>query len=443
MDECASVPCENAGVCSESQGDASIAINSYSCTCAAGWQGNECASDVDECLSNPCQNGATCQDSWNGTLIDAYECICMTGWEGALCDGDVDDCSSAPCVNGGVCENTGLNSFFCACTIEWGGTHCMDYDECLSQPCQNAGACFDSLQQPFHVRINFQPSLAQVPSDYFADHGDLYQSVNGLEYGWSCQLSAFDFRDLRDSDLSARDNTILIIDRYSQCEDPVRWDIAVTNGAYEVTVGYKDPNLRDQQASRSDGCILSERVSSRTGGGMEVPPYQFHSSTIPAGVGDVSYVAHTAIALYNYTNAVSDPEYIDLIQGENVSVTGMPSGEDYWIGFTADAPTRKGKFPPVYVQLTGAVTRNPEAFTAIVYVEDGNITLEGDYVGNCSALSYIEIKKPGVESKCAKYPFVSVPVNSPSLCAGRQLHITTIGRSVQVHLLVRLGRHDM
>ena len=35
-------------------------MNSYSCTCHAGWSGTNCDINIDDCLSQPCNNGGTC-----------------------------------------------------------------------------------------------------------------------------------------------------------------------------------------------------------------------------------------------------------------------------------------------------------------------------------------------------------------------------------------------
>ena len=40
-----------------------------------------CCSDVDECASDPCQNGATCTDG-----IDSYSCSCAAGFSGSDCE---------------------------------------------------------------------------------------------------------------------------------------------------------------------------------------------------------------------------------------------------------------------------------------------------------------------------------------------------------------------
>ena len=40
----------------------------------AGFEGPTCAIDIDECASNPCLNHGVCRDRFNG-----YECACVNG----------------------------------------------------------------------------------------------------------------------------------------------------------------------------------------------------------------------------------------------------------------------------------------------------------------------------------------------------------------------------
>ena len=35
-------------------------MNSFTCTCAAGYTGSICQTDIDDCSSSLCQNGGTC-----------------------------------------------------------------------------------------------------------------------------------------------------------------------------------------------------------------------------------------------------------------------------------------------------------------------------------------------------------------------------------------------
>lgn len=58
MDECASDPCENDGVCVD-------VVNGFYCVCGVGYSGAVCQTDIDDCANEPCLNGATCTDRLN------------------------------------------------------------------------------------------------------------------------------------------------------------------------------------------------------------------------------------------------------------------------------------------------------------------------------------------------------------------------------------------
>ena len=178
IDECASTPCSNGGVCVDG-------VDAFSCTCAAGWSGSTCNVDIDECQSAPCLHNATCADSTgNATIaVDSYLCSCAVGFAGETCGQNVDECASMPCQNGGVCMD-GNASYTCACAPGWEGSvcqteiipcaageadcdanancshigpglhvctcvtgfvgsgqSCTDVDECASEPCEHGGRC--------------------------------------------------------------------------------------------------------------------------------------------------------------------------------------------------------------------------------------------------------------------------------------------------------------
>jgi hypothetical protein len=48
VDECVSTPCQNSGTCTD-------AVNSYTCTCAAGYTGTNCETSKEHYLSLRCQ----------------------------------------------------------------------------------------------------------------------------------------------------------------------------------------------------------------------------------------------------------------------------------------------------------------------------------------------------------------------------------------------------
>ena len=168
-DECASNGgfgnCLNGATCADSNSDSSIALDTYECTCAAGWEGFDCDIDTDECLANEglgnCLNGATCADSNsdNSIAVGTYECTCAAGWEGFDCEIDIDECLAneglGACLNGASCDDsnsdnsTAVGTYECTCAAGWEGFDCeIDTDECAGNEglgaCLNGASCDDS-----------------------------------------------------------------------------------------------------------------------------------------------------------------------------------------------------------------------------------------------------------------------------------------------------------
>lgn len=77
-----------------------------SCGCDIGYAGANCEEDVDECASSPCENEGVCKDSSRGFVgyrkvkgadgettkvgipvaADAFHCTCRPGFMGEICD---------------------------------------------------------------------------------------------------------------------------------------------------------------------------------------------------------------------------------------------------------------------------------------------------------------------------------------------------------------------
>ncbi|KAJ8312063.1 hypothetical protein KUTeg_009436 [Tegillarca granosa] len=135
IDECQSNPCLNGAQCQDN-------VNNYVCSCNAGYVGTNCETEINECQSNPCQNGGQCQD-----LVNRYNCTCVAGYTATNCETEIDECQSNPCQNGAQCQNH-LNSYSCRCSGGYVGTNCeTDVDECQSNPCQNQATCENQINK--------------------------------------------------------------------------------------------------------------------------------------------------------------------------------------------------------------------------------------------------------------------------------------------------------
>jgi hypothetical protein len=93
------------------------------------------ADAVDECASNPCRNGAVCTESGTDTAVPVgtYRCTCMAGFANGWCDYDYAVEYALQCN----VSNSGPSG-------ELSGNCDTDVDECLSSPCANGAECFDS-----------------------------------------------------------------------------------------------------------------------------------------------------------------------------------------------------------------------------------------------------------------------------------------------------------
>lgn len=132
----------------------------FTCTCALGWTGLICDTNIDECSADtsPCLNGGSCTDCMpppSGPVVMqpvdtigqschlGYICACPADFFGENCEVDVDFCVSSPCENNGSCVDVvGGPGYNCECPAGYTSVNCeQDFDECVSMPCRNGGTC--------------------------------------------------------------------------------------------------------------------------------------------------------------------------------------------------------------------------------------------------------------------------------------------------------------
>ncbi|CAC5379533.1 unnamed protein product [Mytilus coruscus] len=115
VDRCDPNPCQNNGSCTDFK-------DTYNCTCATGWKGENCTTDVNECSYQPLKR-SLCQlhsDCYN--LEGSYRCDCRQGYHDNNGDcTDVNECERKPCPEHSNCTNTN-GSFTCACWIGYVNT---------------------------------------------------------------------------------------------------------------------------------------------------------------------------------------------------------------------------------------------------------------------------------------------------------------------------------
>ena len=56
-------------------------VSSFHCSCALGYTGRSCETEVNECDSGPCLHGGTCHN-----LEGRYVCTCVMGYAGMCCE---------------------------------------------------------------------------------------------------------------------------------------------------------------------------------------------------------------------------------------------------------------------------------------------------------------------------------------------------------------------
>ncbi|XP_033625680.1 serine-rich adhesin for platelets-like [Asterias rubens] len=197
INACATFPCRNGATCLNSYHSNSNVVSgtsqTYSCICANGFTGTNCAQrsaeftqlNICQLGSKPaCTRGAGCFNLYHNFDQDIdYYCQCPTGWTGHNCEMEVpNSCSSSPCLNGGTCQ-AAANSFFCNCQTGYFGNTCENSQvdnqapiisscpSAISRTAQGSGGVNVFWNAPVatdnsgFTQINFQ---SHVPGTFFS-----------------------------------------------------------------------------------------------------------------------------------------------------------------------------------------------------------------------------------------------------------------------------------
>ena len=81
--------------------------------------GKNCTINTDDCAIDPCLHGSTCIDG-----INSFTCQCVEGFEGDNCQYNIYDCEGDPCQNGGECFD-GDNKYLCVCPHGFDGKYSL------------------------------------------------------------------------------------------------------------------------------------------------------------------------------------------------------------------------------------------------------------------------------------------------------------------------------
>ncbi|XP_017067472.1 basement membrane-specific heparan sulfate proteoglycan core protein isoform X12 [Drosophila eugracilis] len=131
--------------------------------------------DCRPCAQGPCQNKGVCLES---QTEQAYTCVCQPGWTGRDCAIEGTQCTPGVC-GAGRCENT-ENDMECLCPLNRSGDRCQ-YNEILNEQSLNfKGNSFAAYGTPKVTKVNI--TLSVRPSS-LEDSVILYTAESTLPSG--------------------------------------------------------------------------------------------------------------------------------------------------------------------------------------------------------------------------------------------------------------------
>lgn len=159
----------------------------------------------------------------------------------------------------------------------------------------------------FSANINFQPANVPVPAGFAVDYGVQYSKrPNGQTYGWNTTNTA-NTRD-RNANPDQKVDTL----NHMQLGGDRRWEIAVPNGRYTVTVASGDPSYFDSRYRLNvEGTLAIDRQASSSA--------RLFTGTVTVNVSD------GRLTLSNASGAVNNKiNYVQIRAAANQPPTQPP-----------------------------------------------------------------------------------------------------------------------
>jgi uracil-DNA glycosylase len=122
------------------------------------------------------------------------------------------------------------------------------------------------------LSINFQPASYIEPKDFWADTGETFRSRPGRNYDYGWNIDHTDVVRKRGMD------TDFLRDTLCHCHEKAKWEIALPNGTYAVTVSLGDPAFTSTYTLNVEGVSFCN--------GKILATDTFYESTLTVDVTD-------------------------------------------------------------------------------------------------------------------------------------------------------------
>ena len=168
---CIPQPCQNSGSCSNDPS------GGYICDCTGtGFDGTNCENVHADCVGHVCLNGAVCVEGGG-----SYTCSCAAGWEGTFCATDTDECAA----NGGLGNCVPVHSASCEDSLTDASIAQGEY-ECICNTGYYNRPLFMNCETAHPCSATNNPTDDGVDGNFYCTAGG---TISGFTGGCACTCS--------------------------------------------------------------------------------------------------------------------------------------------------------------------------------------------------------------------------------------------------------------